>query len=140
VAAVVVTARDARRFVGGLLIAAGAWFVVIYPNISGVPMPSTMVNLDQGLLPAYLYGCQFPVSGIVRNAEGPGLLSTGALLLLVATIAVALVFAYSAWVWRIALAERELEEARAPGTPSPPSPPSAPSPPSSPGTAPIPEA
>ena len=51
----VVTARDARRFVAGLVAAAAAWFVVLYPNISALPMPSTVVNAYQGLLPTYLY-------------------------------------------------------------------------------------
>ena len=39
-----------------------AWFVICYPNLSGLPLPSTIVNAYQGLLPTYLYAFQFPVN------------------------------------------------------------------------------
>ena len=61
-AAQVLATRDARRFVGGLVIAIVGWFVVFYPNISALPLPSAVVNAYQGLLPTYLYAFQFPVS------------------------------------------------------------------------------
>ena len=38
------------------------WFVVLYPNISALPLPSQIVNAYQGILPTYLYAFQFPVS------------------------------------------------------------------------------
>jgi hypothetical protein len=112
VAAVIVTARDARRFVGGLLFAAVGWFVVAYPNLSGLPLPGSMVNMYQGTLPTYLYNFQFPVSMINRNQGGPPLFDAGTALILVALTIACLVIAYSAWVWRIALAERELDAAQ----------------------------
>src|SRR5207344_312360 len=62
VAWVVATARDARRFVAGVVLACLAWFVIWYPNLSGLPLPSTIVNAYQGLLPTYLYAFQFPVN------------------------------------------------------------------------------
>ena len=100
----VIAARDARRYVVGLLVAAVGWFVVFYPNIAALPLPSTIVNAYQGLLPTYLYAFQFPVSDVARNVDTPLLSGTFAVL----TIAIGvtcLVVAYSASVWRLALAE-----------------------------------
>ena len=67
VALQVVTARDARRFVAGLLAAVVAWFAILYPNISALPMPSSVVNAYQGLLPTYLYAFQFSVNTVDRS-------------------------------------------------------------------------
>jgi predicted membrane-bound dolichyl-phosphate-mannose-protein mannosyltransferase len=103
-AAVVATARDARRFVAGAVVAVVGWFLVAYPNIAALPLPQAMVNAYQGLLPTYVYTFQFPVSTIDRNVAGPGLLSAGPLMLLVAVTATCFVLAYSAWSWRVALA------------------------------------
>jgi len=109
VAAVIVTARDAHRFVIGALAAIGFWFVAWYPNISALPLPSNLHNAFQGLLPTYVYPFQFPVSTLQRgtgtdfgNALFPAL---GGIITLVA-----LVVGYSAWTWRIALAERRRED------------------------------
>jgi Gpi18-like mannosyltransferase len=111
VAAVVMTARDAHRFVIGALGAVGFWFVFWYPNIAALPLPSAIHNAYQGLLPTYLYPFQFPVSTIDRNVAGPNLLDVRVGALLLALVVVAIVVGYSAWTWRIALAERRREEA-----------------------------
>jgi len=103
-AAQVLAARDARRFVVGLVAAATGWFVVFYPNIAALPLPSTIVNAYQGLLPTYLYAFQFPVSEAERNVSTP-LLSWTPAILTIAIAATCLVVAYSASVWRLALAE-----------------------------------
>jgi hypothetical protein len=110
-AAVVATARDARRFVVGLVAAVGAVFVIFYPNISALPLPSAVFNAYQGLLPTYLYPFQFPVSLINRQIAPPSLFAAGPAILLVALTVTCVILAYSAWIWRIALAERRLEEA-----------------------------
>ena len=60
-------ARDPRRFVAGLVVAAVGWFVVLYPNIAALPLPASIVNAYQGILPTYLYAFQFPVSTIDRQ-------------------------------------------------------------------------
>ncbi len=62
VAAFVLTARDARRFTAGTIFAIVVAFLVLYPNISALPLPSIVVNAYQGLLPTYLYPFQFPVN------------------------------------------------------------------------------
>lgn len=104
VAAQVLAARDAHRYVMGLLVAVVAWFIVLYPNIAALPLPSAVVNTYQGIIPTYLYAFQFPVSTAARTVPSPFLSPTLAIL----TIAIAvtcLVVAYSASVWRLALAE-----------------------------------
>jgi hypothetical protein len=103
-AALVVTARDARRFVAGALVAAVTFFAVLYPNISALPLPAAVVNAYQGLLPTYLYPFQFPVN--TDPAVAAPLLGIQPLILLLALLVAVIVVGYSAWVWRIALAER----------------------------------
>ena len=50
--------------------AAVGWLWSLYPNIAALPLPSTVVNAYQGLLPTYLYAFQFPVStGPARRAR-----------------------------------------------------------------------
>ena len=99
----VLAARDARRFAVGIGVAALAWFVIWYPNTSALPLPSTVVNAYQGFLPTYLYAFQFPVNTAPRPATP--LLSPVPLALTLALGLTCLVVAYSASVWRLALAE-----------------------------------
>ncbi len=108
----VATARDARRFVAGLVTAAFAWFLVVYPNIAALPLPSVIANAYQGILPTYLYAFQFP-SNRDAVATGTSLMDPIAAILAAAMLLLCIVLAYSAWVWRITLAERAAEEADA---------------------------
>jgi len=112
-ALVVASARDARRFVAGTLAAIVAFSVVWYPNLSALPLPSQVVNTYQGFLPTYLYPFQFPVSTVNRNVAGPPLIATGPALLFLALTVTCVVIAWSAWSWRMALAERGMAEAAA---------------------------
>ena len=100
----VLGARDPRRFVAGYLVAAVGWFAILYPNIAALPLPASIVNAYQGILPTYLYAFQFPVSKIDRNIPTPILTPTFALLT-VALVVTCLVVAYSTWIWRVALAD-----------------------------------
>ena len=110
----VATARDARRFVLGAIVAVVGVFIAFYPNISALPMPTTVFNAYQGLLPTYLYPFQFPVntdpvpSKIPSVfAADPGLFGLPPALVLGSVLVIAcLVVAYSAWSWRVALAAR----------------------------------
>ncbi len=106
---------DARRFVVGFVVAAVGWFAVLYPNISALPLPSTVVAAYQGILPTYLYAFQFPVSKVTRASDTP-LLTPMLALLLVALTVTCLVVAYSAWVWRLAAAETAAAAAGSSGT------------------------
>ncbi len=110
VAIQVVTARDARRFVIGLVSAVAIWFVILYPNISALPLPATVVNAYQGLLPTYLYAFQFSVNTIDRS--GSISFADPRFVLLLAFIAIAsVVVAYSAWIWRQSLADEPADQA-----------------------------
>jgi hypothetical protein len=111
VAAMVATARDARRFVAGAMMAIAFWFVLWYPNLSALPLPANIHNAYQGVLPTYLYPFQFPVSTQARAATPPPLLAPGPIALLISLSAVAVAVGYSAWSWKIALAERRRADA-----------------------------
>jgi hypothetical protein len=99
IGAFVLTARDARRFVAGIVFVMVAAFVILYPNISALPLPSTVVNAYQGLLPTYLYPFQFPV-----NTDPPApalhLVALEPAVLFIALTLTCLVVGYAAWVWR----------------------------------------
>ncbi len=110
VAAFVATARDARRFVAGAIVAMGFWFVLWYPNLAALPLPAALSNAYQGLLPTYVYPFQFPVSTVDRNVAGPSLLAPGTAALLAALTATAAIVGYSVWVARVADAERRAAE------------------------------
>ena len=121
IAGFVATARDARRFVIGAVVAIVAWFVVVYPNFSALPLPTAIANVYQGVLPTYLYAFQFPVNNVAATVPIQ-LLGPVPLLLGASVVFLALVVGYSAWVWRLAIAEREAEVRDAaelgPGMPS----------------------
>ncbi len=104
-ASFVATARDARRFVAGMLAAIATWFVLWYPNVSALPLPTALSNAYQGLLPTYVYPFQFPVSTVDRSGPGPKLFALEPALLLLALIGVVLMVSYASWVWRITAAE-----------------------------------
>jgi len=110
VAAVIFTARDARRFVVGALAAIAFWFVLWYPNISALPLPASLHNAYQGFLPTSVYPFQFPVKNPNETGATPALFDLRVAALLAALTVVALVVGYSAWTWRVALAERRREE------------------------------
>ncbi len=86
-------ARDPRRFVQGVLAAASLWLLLWYPNISGLPLPSDLAGMYQGLLPTWNWDFQFSVN--TEPAAGGGLLDAATLvvggLTLIVVAAVALV-------------------------------------------------
>jgi len=85
----------------------------VLPEWSGLPLPNGIFNWYQGLLPTWLYPFQFAV-----NTDPPFTVSFASpwpLLLLAAVLVSAAIVAYSAWVWRLAIAERLADEA-APST------------------------
>ncbi len=110
IAAFVATARDAHRFVVGGMVAIVAWFIVVYPNFSALPLPTAIANVYQGVLPTYLYPFQFPVNNIAATVKIE-LFGPVPLLLAASVVFLSLVVGYSAWVWRLAIAEREAEDA-----------------------------
>jgi 4-amino-4-deoxy-L-arabinose transferase-like glycosyltransferase len=109
VAAYVATARDSRRFAAGMLAAIGLWFVLWYPNIAAVPLPNSLTNVYQGLLPTYIYSFQFWVNTTPRGAA-PSLFGPVPAVMLVLIAVIAGFVGYIAWTWRIAAAERRRDE------------------------------
>ena len=105
IAAWVATARDARRFVMGTLVAIVGWFIVVYPNFSALPLPTAIANVYQGVLPSYLYAFQFPVNNVAATVPVQ-LFGMVPLLLAASMVFLSLVVGYAAWVWRLTLAER----------------------------------
>ncbi len=105
------SARSPRRFAVGVVLASIVAFVAFYPNWSGLPLPNGIFNWYQGLIPTWLYPFQFAV-----NTDPPFTVSFASpwpLLLLAAVLVSAAIVAYSAWVWRLAIAERLADEAAA---------------------------
>jgi len=76
--------------------------------VAGLPLPNAVYNWYQGLLPTWLYPFQFPVN--IDPAVSVALVGPWPLLLFVAVLMAAGFVAYSAWVWRLALAERAAED------------------------------
>jgi hypothetical protein len=103
----VLATRDVRRFAGGLVIAIVVTFILFYPNVSALPLPSTMVNAYQGLLPTYLYDFQFPVSTVSRSSTTDFATPVMAVLIF-GLVVTCFVVAYSAWTWRITAVERRM--------------------------------
>src|SRR5207244_9115918 len=99
VAAFVITARDARRFVVGCVVASFLAFMVVYPNISALPLPSILVNAYQGLLPTWLWPFQFPVNTDAPVAT-PSFFSLWPAMIGLLLTATCLVVAYVAASWR----------------------------------------
>jgi hypothetical protein len=99
-------ASSPRRFAVGAVLAAALVFVLFYPNVAGLPLPSAIFNWYQGLLPTWIYHFQFPVN--TDPAVTVSLLAPGPIVLFVAVLLAAAVVAYSAWLWRLALAERRV--------------------------------
>jgi hypothetical protein len=93
----VLTARDSRRFVAVALGLAVLWFVAWYPNLAALPMPHIQANVFQVFLPTYNYDFQFAVNTdppFPAPLLGP---DTFALLVGVALLTAAVIYAAAAW-------------------------------------------
>ena len=58
----VLRAADPKRFVVGAVGAAFVWFVLFYPNIASLPVPTPLSQIHLGLLPTWNWGFQFAVN------------------------------------------------------------------------------
>jgi hypothetical protein len=120
-AAMALRARDARRFVVGVLGAAALWFLVWYPNLSGLPLPSDVASVYQGLLPTWNWDFQFAVN--LDPPVGGGLVD-GATLVVAAITLLAVLAAAAAAYLKGRAGEQEAAGAPAgrPGLPGAPRP------------------
>jgi hypothetical protein len=90
----VLRARDSRRFALGIMTAAVLWFVAWYPNLSGLPMPNSIANIYQGLLPTWNYDFWFAVNKDPA-AKGPlGALVVGILIITLLAVTIAMIATY----------------------------------------------
>ena len=94
------------------------WTIILYPNIAALPLPSVVMNAYQGILPTYLYPFQFAVN-TEPAVNPPSILAFAPAILLGALVLTCLIVAYSAYVWRLTLAERAATtvEGHGPGEP-----------------------
>ena len=94
----VLRAADPKRFVIGAVGAAFVWFVLFYPNIASLPVPTPLSQVHLGLLPTWNWGFQFAVNTDLPNTAA---LDWGAVTLLgLATVALAAAAIYAARSWR----------------------------------------
>ena len=100
-AAIVLLARDPRRFVAGFCAAAVLAFLVLYPNLSALLMPDNLVSVYNGFLPTWLYGFQFSVNHAAGGLACRPPARSGLLLAGLRRRGMALVIAYAAWTRRI---------------------------------------
>jgi C-terminal four TMM region of protein-O-mannosyltransferase len=84
----VLHAHDSRRFVIGVVTAAVLWFVAWYPNLSGLPMPNSIANIYQGLLPTWNYDFWFAVN---KDAPGTSSIAGPAIAILAITLLVVVI-------------------------------------------------
>ena len=101
---IALTARNPRRYVLGACSFAVVAFVALYPNLSALPLPSTIINVYEGLLPTWFYGFQFSVNLQVSNQVSPS--SATGLTLALGALLVAGVAAWAAWERRIVIGYR----------------------------------
>ena len=76
----------------------------LLPELSGLPLPNGIFNWYQGILPTWLYPFQFPVN--TDPAVTVSLVGPWPLTLFAAVLVAAILVGYSAWAWRLAMAER----------------------------------
>jgi hypothetical protein len=108
-ALLVLRARDARRFVLGVLGAAILWFLLWYPNLAALPLPSAIASLYQGLLPTWNWDFQFAVN--TDPAVEGGLLDAGTLVIGGTAILIVIGVALAARWW----GRTDAEERPSPG-------------------------
>jgi hypothetical protein len=101
-------ARDPRRWVIGAVGMATVFFILWYPNISGLPLPNAIAQAYLGLLPTWNYDFQFAVN--LDPAATGELYGLGTLLIAGATATFSLAVMAAARMWRGEPAPRTAED------------------------------
>jgi hypothetical protein len=98
------TARNPRRFVLGVCVIAAMVFLALYPDLSGLWLPSKIIGIYYAPLPTWLYGFQFSVN--LQPSVSVGVVGTYALSCALVALFVACVAAWVAWERRIVVGWR----------------------------------
>lgn len=93
----VLRARDPRRFVMGAAGAAVLWLLLWYPNLAGLPLPSTLAYVYQGLLPTWNYDFQFAVNAAPASPGGFPVLTALAIGVTSTALVASVLFVAHAW-------------------------------------------
>ncbi len=100
----VLKARDSRRLAAGIVFAAFLWFLLWYPNLSGLPLPDDVAQVYLGFLPTWNYAFQFAV-----NLDEPyrgSVVNGSAVVLLAVVVLLVVAVMYAARAWRSEVAAR----------------------------------
>ncbi len=103
-AAIALTAQNPRRFVLGVCSVAVAAFLLLYPNLSALPMPNNIIGVYNGLLPTWFYGFQFSVNQQV--SQPVKLLDLTSLSYTALVLVVAGIVGWAAWERRVVMGYR----------------------------------
>jgi hypothetical protein len=98
------TARNPRRFVLGVCAIAAMVFLALYPDLSGLWLPSKIIGIYYAPLPTWLYGFQFSVN--LQPSAAVGIGGTYAISSVLVALFVACVAAWVAWERRIVVGWR----------------------------------
>jgi hypothetical protein len=98
------TARNPRHFVLGVCVIAVMVFLALYPDLSGLWLPSKIIGIYYAPLPTWLYGFQFSVN--LQPSAAVGIGGTYALSFVLVALFVACVAAGVAWERRIVVGWR----------------------------------
>jgi hypothetical protein len=101
---VVLTAVNPRRFVLGACAFAIIAFLVLYPNLSALPLPNKIVSAYNALLPTWFYGFQFSVN--LQQAASVQVIGAWSIMLIMLTLLGAGFVAWAAWERRIVIGYR----------------------------------
>jgi hypothetical protein len=103
-ALIALTARDPRRFVLGACAFIVTTFLVLYPNLSALPMPANIIGVYNGLLPSWFYGFEFAVN--LQPGLSVKIVSSSTIMLSLVVLLVAGVAAWAAWERRAVIGYR----------------------------------
>jgi hypothetical protein len=101
---VCITARNPRRFVLGVCVFGIVTFLALYPDLSALPMPNSILGVYDGILPTWFYGFQF--SDNLQTGISVPLFSSWALAVSMFTLLVAGLVAWAAWERRVVVGYR----------------------------------
>ncbi len=82
-------------------------FLVLYPNLSALPMPANIISVYNGLLPSWFYGFEFAVN--LQPGLAVKIVSSSTILLSLVVLLVAGVAAWAAWERRAVIGYRRVK-------------------------------